>query len=205
MVDRKISKDLKECALRLWDHRWELEDIRQALGVSWISCFCWQQIFKEHGAVEKPPSPLIGCTRTITWALLTAIQDLFEEESDLYLDEVCTWLAFEHDIIISPSALSHISNKLAWHEKFYKSLLLNMTKLVNRNSRIAFKITSLVMVLSLLSSTKWARTNIPMHNFMDGQQEENEPHWLMSLSEGTSTHYVPYDCRRLYCCSVMEG
>jgi hypothetical protein len=35
-----------------------------------------------------------------------AIQDLFSEESDLYLDEVCTWLAFEHDIIISPSALS---------------------------------------------------------------------------------------------------
>ncbi|KAG2123884.1 hypothetical protein BD769DRAFT_1607171, partial [Suillus cothurnatus] len=51
--------------------------------------------------------PLIRRTRTITRAFLTAIQDLFSEESDLYLDEVCTWLAFEHDIIISPSALSH--------------------------------------------------------------------------------------------------
>ncbi|KAG2741767.1 hypothetical protein P692DRAFT_201726212 [Suillus brevipes Sb2] len=106
MVNRRISKDLKECALRLWDHGWELKDICEAFGVSRRSCYRWQQIFEEHGAVEKPPSPLIGRTRTITRALLMAIQDLFSEESDLYLDEVCTWLAFEHDIIISPSALS---------------------------------------------------------------------------------------------------
>ncbi|KAG1718097.1 Homeodomain-like protein, partial [Suillus occidentalis] len=106
MVNRRISKDLKECALRLWDHGWELEDICEAFGVSRRSCYRWRRIFEEHGAVEKPPSPLIGRTHTITRALLMAIQDLFSEESDLYLDEVCTWLAFEHDIIISPSALS---------------------------------------------------------------------------------------------------
>ncbi|KAG2156719.1 uncharacterized protein EDB93DRAFT_1070740, partial [Suillus bovinus] len=56
-----------------------------------------RQIFKEHGAVKKPsPSPLIGRTRTITRALLKVIQDLFAEESNLYLDEVCIWLAFVH-------------------------------------------------------------------------------------------------------------
>ncbi|KAG2120070.1 hypothetical protein BD769DRAFT_1292807, partial [Suillus cothurnatus] len=101
--NQQFSEDLKECAICLWDHGWELEDIHKALGVLWRSCFHWQWIFEEHGTVEKLPSPLIGCTRTITQALLTAIQDLFSEESDSYLHEVCTWLTFEHNIIISPS------------------------------------------------------------------------------------------------------
>ncbi|KAG2353065.1 hypothetical protein BDR07DRAFT_1311195, partial [Suillus spraguei] len=34
------------------------------------------------------------------------IKDLFAEDSDLFLDKVCTWLAIEHDIIISTSTLS---------------------------------------------------------------------------------------------------
>jgi hypothetical protein len=33
MVNRRISDDSKECALRLWDLIWEVEDIRFALGV----------------------------------------------------------------------------------------------------------------------------------------------------------------------------
>lgn len=59
-----------------------------------------QLIFEEHGTVEKPPSPLI---RRITRALLKVIQALFAEKSDLYLDEICTWLAFEYDVITSPA------------------------------------------------------------------------------------------------------
>lgn len=39
MVNQRIGKDLKECTLRLWDHGWELEDIREALGVSRRSYF----------------------------------------------------------------------------------------------------------------------------------------------------------------------
>ncbi|KAJ8587260.1 hypothetical protein M405DRAFT_821850 [Rhizopogon salebrosus TDB-379] len=39
-------------------------------------------------------------------ALLLAVQDLFAVDADLCLDEVCTWLAFEHNIIISLSTLS---------------------------------------------------------------------------------------------------
>ncbi|OJA16287.1 hypothetical protein AZE42_10758 [Rhizopogon vesiculosus] len=39
-----------------------------------------------------------------------AAENLFAEDSDLFLDEVCTrltWLAFQHNITISPSILSH--------------------------------------------------------------------------------------------------
>lgn len=37
---------------------------------------------------------------------MTAVEDLFAEESDLFLDEICTWLAVEHNITISSSSLS---------------------------------------------------------------------------------------------------
>lgn len=48
--------------------------------------------------------PLIEHTLLIHHTdILDNRRDLFAGESDLYLDEVCTWLAFEYDIIISPS------------------------------------------------------------------------------------------------------
>ena len=34
MVNQKISDDLKECALSLWDRGWELEDIIDAILIS---------------------------------------------------------------------------------------------------------------------------------------------------------------------------
>ncbi|KAF9224711.1 hypothetical protein BS17DRAFT_702405 [Gyrodon lividus] len=106
MGNRRISSDLKACALRLWEHGWDVEDICKALGVSRSSCYCWRSIFEEYGMVTRPPSPLVGCTRIITRALLTATEDLYAQDSDLYLGEVCTWLAVEHDIMISTSSLS---------------------------------------------------------------------------------------------------
>ena len=42
-----ISRDLKECVLRLWDSGWELEDLCLALGVSSRSCYHWRQIYGE--------------------------------------------------------------------------------------------------------------------------------------------------------------
>ncbi|KAG2085194.1 uncharacterized protein F5147DRAFT_748740 [Suillus discolor] len=102
----QTTNNLKECALRLWDHGWELEDICEAFGVSQRSCYRWRQIFEECGTATKPPSPLTGHTRTIMQALLMAVKDLFAEDSDLFLDEVCTWLTIEHNITVSTSTLS---------------------------------------------------------------------------------------------------
>ncbi|KAG1717837.1 uncharacterized protein EDB91DRAFT_1008356, partial [Suillus paluster] len=83
----------------------ELEDISEALGISGRSCYCWRRIFQEFGAATRPPSPLTGRTRAITRALLTAVEDIFAVDSDLFLDEICTWLAVGHDIIVSTSIL----------------------------------------------------------------------------------------------------
>jgi transposase len=112
MVNRKISPDLKSAALRLWDLGWDEIDIIQGLAVSRSSMYRWKALFEDIGDVVRPPSPLRGRTRIICRAVLTAIQDIYRGEPDLYLDELVFWLAVHHDIVISKSAL-HLNLKEA--------------------------------------------------------------------------------------------
>ena len=86
------------------------------------SCYHWRQILEEHGPVNRPPSPLRGRARTITRALLTAMEDMFFEDPDLYLDEICTWLTVEHDIFISTSSLSRTLNSVGLSHKIIQKL-----------------------------------------------------------------------------------
>ena len=106
MVNCRISPDRKYCALDLWNHGWDTLDICDALSVSQASLYQWEAIFLKHGNVIQPPSPLIRRTRIISQAALTAIQALYEEESNIYLDELCTFLALEHNIFVSTSTIS---------------------------------------------------------------------------------------------------
>jgi transposase len=99
-----------------------VEDVSEAFGVSRSSCYRWRQILEEHGTIKRPPSPLTGRTRTITRALLSAIQDLFAVDADLFLDEACTWLAFEHNIIISLSTLSRTLEQAGLTRKILQKL-----------------------------------------------------------------------------------
>ena len=112
MVYQKISSDMKECALRLWDQGWKIEEIMDALGVSRSSIFWWQAIFDEHGSVNRLLNALKGPEQIITRAVLTAVHTLYETDSDLYLNELVLWLAVEHDITISVLAL-HVTLKKA--------------------------------------------------------------------------------------------
>jgi transposase len=105
MVNRRISTDLKECALRLWENGWEELEIIQGLCVSRSSIYRWRRLFNELGSVNRPPSPLRGRARIICRAVLTAVHDIYKNEPDLYLDELVFWLAIHHDITISKSGL----------------------------------------------------------------------------------------------------
>jgi transposase len=105
MGNRKISRDLKECALRLWELGWEELNILQGLAVSRSSLYRWRVIFEEYNDVNRPPSPLRGRTRIISRAVLTAVHDIYRNDPDIYLDELVFWLAVHHDIAISKSAL----------------------------------------------------------------------------------------------------
>src|SRR5437016_3009225 len=104
MGNQKISNDLKECALNLWDWGWDLEDITDALLVLQTSLYQWRSIFKEHSSVTRPSCALRGQIRTLTWAVLTAVHTLYTSDPDLYLDELVLWLAIHHDINISVSS-----------------------------------------------------------------------------------------------------
>ena len=84
---------------------WEELDIIQGLAVSQSSIYHWRKLFEETGDVIQPLSPLHGHTCIITRAVLTAVQDIYNGEPDLYLDELVFWLALHHDIVISKSAL----------------------------------------------------------------------------------------------------
>ncbi|KIK31478.1 hypothetical protein CY34DRAFT_29068, partial [Suillus luteus UH-Slu-Lm8-n1] len=50
------------------------------------------------------------------------IEDIFAVDSDLFLDEVCTWLAAEHDIIVSTSTLSRNLNEAGLTRKILRKL-----------------------------------------------------------------------------------
>ncbi|THU87052.1 hypothetical protein K435DRAFT_682351 [Dendrothele bispora CBS 962.96] len=105
MGNRKISSDLKEAALRMWDHGWELSDICAALVVSPRSMYRWRSLFEELGSVNRPPSVLRGRPRIIGMLSLQACRDIYARNSDTYLSELQWYLAIEHDIAISISAL----------------------------------------------------------------------------------------------------
>lgn len=121
--------------IRLCDYGWEIEDVCVALGVSSSSCYRWRQILAEHGTCERPPSPLTGRTRTITRALLTAIEDLFSQDSDLYLDELCVWLGIQHNISISTSALSRTLNSVGLSRKTLQKLASERNELCRAEFR----------------------------------------------------------------------
>ncbi|PCH39788.1 hypothetical protein WOLCODRAFT_68487 [Wolfiporia cocos MD-104 SS10] len=105
MGNRKISEDMKLCALRLWASGWVQDDICKILGISGRSLYRWQHIFEDFGHAVKPPSPLHGRICIITRIVMDSIHLLYQNHPDTYLDELLFWLAIHHDIIISPSAL----------------------------------------------------------------------------------------------------
>ena len=105
MVYRKISSDLKECALRLWELGWSMEDVCQLFSVSPRSLQRWCALFEDIGQVVRPPSPLVGRTRLITRACMNAIETLLQAHPETYLDELVWWLAIHHDLAISKATL----------------------------------------------------------------------------------------------------
>jgi hypothetical protein len=125
MGNRKISNDLKECALNLWDCGWDFEDITDALLVSRTSLYRWRSISEEYGSVNRPSFALRGRIRTLTRAVLAAVHTLYTTDPDLYLDELVLWLAVHHDINISVSSL-HENLTKGW--SYPKDSLQNCTR-----------------------------------------------------------------------------
>ncbi|KAJ3911647.1 hypothetical protein F5877DRAFT_11426, partial [Lentinula edodes] len=122
MVNRRISPDLKNCALDLWERGWDRSDICSALGISSASLYRWIQIFNEFDSVVKPPSPLRGRPRMITLAALTAMKEIYNHHPDSYLDELVWFLALHHDVVISKSALHDNLRKAGLTRKLMRKI-----------------------------------------------------------------------------------
>jgi len=108
MGNRRISPELKECALNLWAKGWELNDITDTLLASQASLYRWRAIFEDHNSVTKAPCAPLGPAGTrLTRAVLTAPHTVYTQAAnpDLYLDELVLWLALHYDIVISVPAL----------------------------------------------------------------------------------------------------
>ena len=124
MGNRRISPDLKECALRLWELGWDLELILDSLCVSQASIYRWRNLFNEFHAVTRPRSGLVGHRRILVRAVVTAIKEVYNNEADAYRDELVWWLAIHHDVTISRSTLhknlqeagltQKLLHKIAW-------------------------------------------------------------------------------------------
>ena len=105
MVNCRISPDLKECALHLWELGWDLKLIFDSLCVSRASMYCWRNLFAEFQADSHPQSGLVGRRCILVRAVITAIKEVYNNEADAYLDELVWWLAIHYDIAISRIAL----------------------------------------------------------------------------------------------------
>jgi transposase len=105
MVFRKISPDIKERALWLWDNGYVKEDICTILGVSVSSLNRWRDNLENYNSVVPPPNPRQGRLRILKPDMTHDLYTLLEEAPELYLDEIQEWLAAAHNIGISVSAL----------------------------------------------------------------------------------------------------
>jgi transposase len=117
MVNRCISADLKDCALKLWKAGWHRSNICYALSVSPASLYRWRLIFEEFGTSTKPALPLIGWPHLITLAVLMAVKELNENHPNTYIDELQWFLAVHYDILISISALEENLEKAGLTQK----------------------------------------------------------------------------------------
>jgi hypothetical protein len=82
---RKISSDLKECCLRLWEAGWSKDDLCSSFCVSTASLYRWRSILDSFGSVERPAGPLCGRPRLIGLMAMSAIKDIYSAHPDLYL------------------------------------------------------------------------------------------------------------------------
>ncbi|KAF8495259.1 hypothetical protein F5888DRAFT_1591062, partial [Russula emetica] len=105
MVNRRISSDIKNHALELWQIGWDMEEICYAFHVSPSSLYRWRAILDDFRTVTKPPSPLRGRDRIVGLAALTVVKDLYFHNPSIMLDELQWHLAIQHNIPISISAL----------------------------------------------------------------------------------------------------
>jgi hypothetical protein len=105
-------------ALGSWNLGWNCSKVCWPLGIQHLPGQPLL-IFEEFGTATHPPSLLHGQPCSITFAVLTAVKQLYEQHPDTYLDELQWFLAIHHDIIISILALQVNVNNAGSHGRSF--------------------------------------------------------------------------------------
>jgi transposase len=108
MGNRRISPDLKKCAVELELLGWDMEDVADILGVSSKSVKRWRDNMMDHGTLDRPHRRPPGPPRKLSSVILPQLLDLLREAPSLYLVEMSEWLAIIHDVKVSVPTIHRI-------------------------------------------------------------------------------------------------
>lgn len=108
MVYRKISEDLKNRAIILYDQGLIPDDISRLFGISTRSLSRWKDNQLTYGSVIPPPTYRSGRPRILDAEQVLSISEQLERAPELYLDEIQDWVALTMEIVISRSALTEL-------------------------------------------------------------------------------------------------
>jgi transposase len=107
MVYRKISKDIKERVVLLYQHGWPVEELTEIFDVSAKSIGRWRDIFNNEGDVVRAPSHLQGRPSILTPEMRYELLDILSEDTTLYVEQLKDFFAVERDVAIARSTLQN--------------------------------------------------------------------------------------------------
>ncbi|ESK83463.1 hypothetical protein Moror_4915 [Moniliophthora roreri MCA 2997] len=85
MGNHKISTDLKEIALQLWEAGWERTDIAQAFGISQTSLYQWKKLFELTGSAANLLSPIRGHPQIIGMVAFNTLKQIYCDDPGVML------------------------------------------------------------------------------------------------------------------------
>jgi transposase len=105
MPYRAISADLKQRALWLLANGYVPDEVWTILNTSTRSIQRWANNMDTHGHVLPPLNPLQGRQHSLNSIHIYGLIAVIQASPAMYLDELQDWLALEHDVLISKTAL----------------------------------------------------------------------------------------------------
>jgi transposase len=108
MVFRKISPELKEHTIWLWENHYLTKEIEEITGVSIRSVQRWRDNLDQYGSVLLPRNPLQGCPSMLTGEELHEMLSKVNAEPWMFLDEIQEWVTLTTEKAISPQRIHQI-------------------------------------------------------------------------------------------------
>ena len=105
MVNKAISKDIRDRVIWLVEHGYAPPDIGEIFGISDRTLRRWRRNNDTYGTPLPPPPLQRGRPHTLNNDMTHDLYTLLKEAPDMYLDEIQDWLAVAHDVRLSKTAL----------------------------------------------------------------------------------------------------